>query len=128
MYVNPATLQPLCAQPRDIVGVRALRQPLRKKQITVRNLHQVTTLVLLGMRAKTVRATYKRHWKYIANLKPRKFLWDSPEGDEDAASRQKALLTYIEAHLPLIDSMATRIRLSEMATKRWVTDIGRGWS
>ncbi len=73
MYVDPVTLQPLSAQARDVVGARAHRQPQRKERITVRNLSQVTTLVLLRMRARTVQATYKRHWEYIANIKPRKF-------------------------------------------------------
>ncbi len=72
MYVNPATLAPLYVQARDVVSVRALRQPLREEQISVRSLPKVTTLVLLGVRAKTVRTTYKRHWECIANLKPRK--------------------------------------------------------
>ena len=78
------------------------------------------------MRAKTVRATFKRHSEYIANLKPRKFLWASPEGDGDAVSRQEALLTYIDAYLPFIDSMATRIRLSEAATERWTQEDRSG--
>ncbi len=118
MHVNLATLEPLCAQARDVVSARALCQPLRKQQITVRKLPKVTTLVLLRIRAKTVRATYKRHWECIANLKPLKFEWESPEGDRDAASRQEAFLRYIEAQLPLIDNMVNRIRLSETATKR----------
>ncbi len=74
---------------------------------------------MLRMRAKTVRTTYKRHWECIANLKPRKFEWESPEGNGDAASRQEALLSYIEAHMPPIDSTATRICLRETATERW---------
>ena len=93
MYVNPVTLEPLCAQAGDVVGVRALRQPLRKEKVTVRTLPQVTTLVLLCIHAKTVLAIYKRHREFIANLMPQKFLWDSLEEDRDGASHQKTFRT-----------------------------------
>ncbi len=119
LYADPATLRPLGAQARDVSCARARRIPILKEQIIVRNFKNVKTLVLLRTRAKIVRDTYKRNWECIVNLKPRKFLWASTIGDVDAVSRQEALLTYINAHLPLIDSMATRIRLSETATERW---------
>ncbi len=114
-----STLRPLGAQARDVKCAQARRISLLKQQVTFRNITNVTALISLRMRSKTVRATYKRDWECIPNLKPRKFLREPPEGDGDAALRQEALLTYIDAHLPLIDSMATRIRLSETATERW---------
>lgn len=118
MYVDPVTLKPLGAQAHGIQRARALRMPLSKEQITLENVKSVTTLMLLRLRAKTVRATYKRSWECLKNVKPRKFDWTSPEGDGDAVDRQDKLLHYIEQHLPLIEQYGNSIRLSESASKR----------
>ena len=118
-YVDPVTLAPLSAQARGHTSARAQKLVLPKEKITIENVKDVTTLVLLRLRAKTVRATYKRHWECLRNIKPRKFEWTSPEGDGDASSRQEALLSYIEEHLPLIESYANKIRLSELMMYRW---------
>ncbi len=70
------------------------------------------------MRAETIRETYKRHYECVANLKPRKFLWESPEVSRDAASLLEALLTYVEAHLLRSNFMDTRTCLSETEDER----------
>ena len=81
VYVNLATLEPLCTQARDVVGAQAQRQPLLKERGTFRNIRKAITIVLLPMRAKTIRATCKRHWECVDNFKLHKFKWESPRGD-----------------------------------------------
>ncbi len=74
--------------------------------------------MLLRLRAKTVRAGYKRHWERRKNIKPRKCKWESPEDDGDASDRQDKLLDYFEQHLPSIERYAYQIRLKESASAR----------
>ena len=95
MYVDPATLQPLGAQTHRNERAQARRLPLLKEEITLDNIENKTTLVLLRLRAKTVRATYKRYWECLENLKPQQFEWVTPKGDGDAVDRQNKLLHYI---------------------------------
>ena len=87
--------------------------------MTPGNLSTVTSLALLRERAKSVRASYKRHWEALNNIKPQKFDWESPEGDADAVSRQDNLLRYIEDHLPLVDIYGRQIRSRNFASRRW---------
>ncbi len=96
IYVDPATLQPFGAQAHGSERSQARRLPLLKEKITLDNIENVTTLVLLRLRAKTVRATYKRYWECFENVKPQDFEWVTPEGDGDALDRQDKLLHYIE--------------------------------
>ncbi len=63
MYVDSATLLPLGAQARGAKSAQARRIPKLKEVLDPTNVHTTTTLVLLRLRAKTVRATYKRYWE-----------------------------------------------------------------
>ena len=75
-----------------------------------------------------MRASYKRHWEVLKNIKPQKFDWESPEGDGDAVSRQDNLLRYIEEHLPLIEKYGRQIRSSDFASRRWAVANRSGGS
>ncbi len=116
VYVDPATLLPLGAQARGAKSTQARRIPKPKEELDPTNVYKTTTLVLLRLRTKIVRATYKRYWACKQNIKPEKFEWESPEGDGDACERQENLLHYIEQYLPLIHLYGNQIRLSESAS------------
>ncbi len=121
MYVYLMTLQPQSAQAQDEDSAQGhlRRQSRPKEDITVHDLSAVTTLKLLRLRAKTLRATFKRYWECMENIKPRKFGWDTSEGNGSAFDRQEKLLNYIEQHLPLIECYWYRIRSSKSVMKRW---------
>ena len=61
MSVDPATLKQLGAQAQDVHSAQALCPPLAKDDITVGKVEDFITLVLLRLRAKIVRGTYKCH-------------------------------------------------------------------
>ena len=117
IYADHATLLPLGARACVAKSAQALRISKPKGQLNPSNVHTNTTLVLLLLQAKTVRATYKRYWESKENIKPQKFEWKSLEGDGDACERQENLLRYIEQHLSLIRFYENQIRLSESASK-----------
>ena len=56
-YVDPITLKPLGAQARGTASAQAQLLALPKELSTPENVGHVTTLVLLRLREKTVRAT-----------------------------------------------------------------------
>ena len=62
------------------------------------------------------------------DIKPRKFEWESPEGDGDEVSKQDNLMRYIESHIPLIDKYRNQIRLSDKASMRWASANRSGGS
>ncbi len=72
MYVGPVNLEILdSALAQYNARARAQRLVLTKEQVTVENIGRVATLFLLRLRPKNVRATYKRYWECIKNLRPR---------------------------------------------------------
>ena len=62
------------------------------------------------------------------DIKPRKFEWESPEGDGDEVYKQDNLTRYIASHIPLIDKYRMRIRLSDKASMRWASANRSGGS
>ena len=97
LYVDATTLSPLDAHAHAGDCARARIIPPKEKRIP-ENVSSVISSVVLRLRAKTVRATYKRQWACLEALKPRKFEWQSPEVEGDAADRQGQFHHYIEQH------------------------------
>ena len=96
-----------------------MKRVLPNWQISRSKVQLVTTLVLLRERAKTLRASYKKHWEVMRNITPTKVMFTSSEGTGDAVDRQERWLAYTEDHLPLIERFANRIHLSKEASVRW---------
>ena len=92
------------------------------------NVRSVASLSLWNERAKSIRASYKRHWEVLMDVKPRKWEWESQEGDGDEVSKQDNLMRYIESHIPLIDKHRNQIRLSDKASMRWASGNRSGGS
>ncbi len=115
---DPVTLRCIGAQAPGTQRAQAQRLQLQKEQITPENITPVTTLFLLRLRDETVRATYRRYWESLENVKPRKVEWEVPEGDGNTVDRQENLLRYIDQHMALIEQYGKAIRSSEFATRR----------
>ena len=118
-FVDPVTLHPL--NERTLRGARATNPPraeMVKEDTTPHNVHRATTLFLLRMRARTVRAQYERCWDVLNDHRPRPFTWKSPEqGDSDGENEQR-LREYIESHVIQIQRLRSRIECNEDAKYR----------
>ena len=130
-YVDPASLRPLNAmqieyqhrnraeaQRAASARARNYYTPLAKEDTTPHNVRNATTLMLLRMRARTVRAQYKRHWEVLKDLKPEQFVFKTPEVGDSVTADEQRLKEFIQSHLIRIEALRSEIERSESAKVR----------
>ena len=125
--INGATLLPLNTTPvassssaaRAADGVQE-RLEISKEELRPSNVRSASTLSLLRVRARNVRALYVRLWRCLVNNAVTPFKLDvaEVEGEGPAHVREANLLDWVKSHEIESTSTRNRIRFNQEATRR----------
>ena len=125
--VDGATLLPLTTTPpgSSDSAARAAdvvqgRREITKEQLTLANVRSASSLSLLRVRARNVRATYVRLWRCLVDnaVTPFKLDITEVEGEGQAHVRESNLLDWIKAHEIEATSVRNRVRVNDAASRR----------
>ena len=89
-----------------------------KEGTTPHNVRNATTITVLCMRARTLRAQYKLSWEVLCGVKPSSFGWHSPEVGNKIAAYEERLRKYIADHVARLESVRNVIDRSASAKER----------
>ena len=114
-------LPPLPTQGVPTIG--ASRVPVRREfamdEVTVDNVPYASTLTLLRLRARDVRAKYLTMWRCYANSRVEPFLYESQEGSGAVVDRVKNLQLTIDEHVRLTQSLRVKVDNCADSKRRW---------
>ena len=103
--------------------IGATRVPVRREfavdEATVDNIAYASTLTLLRLRARDVRAKYVRMWRCYDNNVVESFLYESQEGSGAVADRVKRLQATIDEHVRVTESLRIRFDKCSESKRRW---------
>ena len=101
-------------------GACAQRRDLPENKVKPESVRIASTLSLLRVRARDVRARYERLWRCVANNKVQPFVIDIPsiEGDGSESERANNLMDYIRAHSQVSDQYLRTIQVNRDAAHR----------
>ena len=126
--IDGATLLPLHSTPAfsadqaaRAAEVNQDRRELSKEELTAANVRSATSLSLLRVRARNVRAMYVRLWRCFADNAVTPFKLDvaEVEGEGPAHVREANLLDWVKAHECESTSVWNKIRFNEAASRRF---------
>jgi len=98
---------------------RAVRQELVKEEVTAANVRSATSLTLMRLRARTLRATYEKLWRCFANNERVPFVYSSHEGEGSDGERMENLRKYISAHVRRVEDLRTLVERNSSTKSRW---------
>ena len=106
--------------------MRSSVNEMAKEDLTPHNVRNASTLLLLRMRARTVRAQYKTYWECIHAIQPRQFVFDTPGlGDDEEGDRER-LCEYILKHVSGMEDLRKEIDRNADAKKRLMSANSQG--
>ena len=79
-----------------------------------------TTLSLLRIRARDLRAEYTRMWRCYTGGSVQPLVYDSPEGSGSDLSRTQNLRDYITAHVRRLEDLRANVMRNSQAKARWI--------
>ena len=89
-------------------------------EVNAHNVGVATTLSILRVRARDLRAEYTRMWRCYTGVSVQPFLYDSPEGSSSYLSRTQNLRDYIEAHVRRLEDLRAKVMRNPEAKARWI--------
>lgn len=105
------------------IAVPVAEEPPRwyiKEEITAENQHLVSTLQLVRVRARAVRAMYRRMYRVLQNTLVEQFVFVSPEKEGSSTlEREEALRYHVERHVQVLELYRTRIEGDACAKRRF---------
>lgn len=78
-------------------------------EVNVDNIGVATTITLLHIRARDLRAEYTRMWHCYTGVYVQPFIYDSPEGAGSDFSRTQNLRNYIDSHVRVLEDLRAKI-------------------
>ena len=97
------------------------KQDMALHEVTSQNVKHASTLILLRIQARDVRAQYERMWRCYANNRVQPFVYDSHEGNGDKDEKISNLCKYIIDHIKVIENyriLVDRCKISRSRFKR----------
>ena len=98
----------LPAQARNS-AMRSSANEMTKEDLTPHNVRSASTLLLLRMLPRTVRAQYKRYWECLHAIQPHQFVFDTPERGNCKENDKERLRDYISKHVIRIEDLREQI-------------------
>ena len=89
-------------------------------EVNADNVGVATTLSLLRIRARDLRAEYTRMWRCYTGGSVQPFIYDSPEGMGSDLSRTQNLRNYIDSHVRVLEDLRAKVMRNSEAKARWV--------
>ncbi len=107
-----------CEETIEAAGAFPRKQNMALHEVTVHNVGQASTLTLLRIRARDIRAQYVRMWRCYANNRVQPFVYDSHEGDGDIVQKVRNLRKYIAHHITVLESLRILVDRDESSRSR----------
>ena len=105
-----------CEETIEAAGTIARKQDMALHEVTPQNVKHASTLTLLRIRARDVRAQYVRMWRCYTNNHVQPFVYDSHEGNGNIDEKISNLRKYIIDHIKVIENL--RILVDRCKTSR----------
>ena len=99
---------------------KAGRVEMLHDEVNAANVGVASTLSLLRIRARDLRAEYTRMWRCYSGGLVQPFIYDSPEGAGSDLSRTQNLRDYIASHVRVLEDLRAKVMRSSEAKARWV--------
>ena len=92
--------------------MRSIANEMKEEDLTPHNVRSASTFLFLRMRARTVRAQYKRYWECIHAIQPHQFVFDTPERGDGEENDKERIFDYISKHVIRIEDLRKQINLN----------------
>ena len=89
---------------------RAVRTEISKEEVSTANVHNVSTLTLLRIRAQNLRSSYKRLWRSHVDFDKVPSLYESKEGNDDNDPRINELRGYVAQRVRVVEDLRAKVR------------------
>ena len=102
----------------QVSGAFPCKQNMALREVTSQNVKHASTLTLLRIRARDVRAQYVCMWRCYASNHLQPFVYDSHEGYGDIDEKISNLHKYIIDHIKVIDNLCILVDRCETLRNR----------